>query len=129
MPEQPITGRAVDNETLAEMLERTISEIPGVIRLEPTLWSTLARVQAASRRGLQKWIRPGSDAASTGRDGIHLQVADDGAQVTIELATDIAHSSVDTAKKVQQAATETIERAGLPTQRVDVVILSIESAP
>lgn len=127
MSDQPASGRPVDHETVAEMLERALMELPGVLRLEPTLKSTLTRVRSLSHRGVQKLIRSGAEAASTGRDGIHLRIDDGVAQLTIELATDISHSSVETAKTVQRVAAETIERAGLQPGSVDVSILSIES--
>lgn len=128
MPEQPTTGRPVDHEILAEMLERSLSELPGVIRLEPTLKSTLMRMGSASRRSAQKWFSPDGRTVSTGRDGIHLRIDDGVAHLMIELATDISYSSVETAKAVQQAAVETVERAGLRTGSVDVSILSIEGS-
>ncbi|GAB3526735.1 hypothetical protein [Arthrobacter monumenti] len=126
MSEQPTTGRPVDHETLAEMLERSLSEIPGVIRLEPTLKSTMTRMRSVSRRGMPKWASAEGQTASTGRDGIHIRIDNRLTNLTIELATDISHSSVETAKAAQQVAVETIKRAGLLPGSVDVSILSIE---
>lgn len=127
MSEQPTAGRPVDHETLAEMLERSLSETPGVIRLEPTLQSTMNRMRSISRRGVQKWIGADGQTSSTGRDGIQVRIDNGVANLTIELATDISHSSVETAKAAQRAAVETIKRAGLLPGSVDVSILSIES--
>lgn len=127
MSEQPMTGAPVDHEALAAMISRALEDLPGVVRLEPTLKSTLTRMRSMSIRGVQKWTHSDTEPASTGRDGIYLTVAGSFAEVTVDLATDMSHSAVDTAKAAQHAAAEAIRKAGLHPGTIDVSILSIES--
>lgn len=135
MPEQPTTGRTIDHETLADMLVRSVSEVPGLLRLEPTLTSTLARLRSTSRESLKRLISSTTqsastaESASTGRDGIHLRIDNGVVQLKLEIATDIVRSCLHTAAIAQQAAIDTIHHAGLIPEQVDVVILSIETNP
>lgn len=127
MSEQPIDSRPVDNDALADMLSRALQDLPGVVRLEPTLKSTITRFRSASVQGLQKMLKAEAVTAGVGRDGLHFRVTNGVVDLLVDVATDISHSAVSTAQAVQQCAAETINRAGLRPGIIDITILSIES--
>lgn len=127
MSERPIIARPVNHETLADALSQALLDVPGVLRLEPTLKSTLARLRNASTHSLHK-VTKTEEAATAARDGLHLTITGGVVNLIVELATDISHSAVTTAGKVQQRAAQTIEQAGLRAGTIDITILSVEGA-
>lgn len=126
MSDHPINARPVNHETLADALSQALLDVPGVLRLEPTLKSTFLRLRNASTHSLHKVTKTEDAGIAAARDGLHLTITGNEVNLIVELATDIAYSAVTTAEKAQQRATQTIEQAGLRARTIDIAILSIE---
>lgn len=129
--DQPVNARIVDTGILADMLTAALRERPGIIRLEPTLRSTLTRLRDSPVHNLQKITRSGgTDSAgytdSTARDGLRITISSGVVDLQVDVATDIAHCAVDAAEDAQTCAAQTIRKAGLTAGTIDVAILSIE---
>lgn len=128
MSDQPIEARIVDLDTVAETLRTTLMAQPGLLRLEPTVRSTLKRLKISSVNALHQKLRPESTEPDVSTsDGMILSLTDGVLNAHIDIAAEIGHSALGLAEQLQAIAAETIQRSGLTVGKIDITILSIES--
>lgn len=128
MSDQPIEARIVDLETVAETLRTTLMAQPGLLRLEPTVRSTLKRFKISSVNALHQTLRPESTEPDVSTsDGMILSLTDGVLNAHIDIAAEIGHSALGLAEQLQAITAETIQRSGLTVGKIDITILSIES--
>lgn len=123
MSEQPVPGHVITCELIASLAARTTLEIPGVLRLEPTLRGFLARFGPAV---LQNRPNRGCRDGTYRHDGVVATITGGTARVHLDIATDIAYTALTVAETVQQRVRETISHTGLIPGRVDISVLAIE---
>ena len=123
MPDQPLQGSIITSQLIAAIATRTTLETPGVLRLEPTIHGFLARLGPAA---LQNLRNPGSQNGTYRHDGVTATISDGTAHVHLDIATDIAYTALDVAKRVRQRVGESISHTGLTPGTIDISILAIE---
>ncbi|WP_298252123.1 hypothetical protein [uncultured Arthrobacter sp.] len=132
MSDEPAEATVVDLASVTRTLRTALLEQPGILRLEPTVHSTLTRLRASAVDSVQRRLRSEDDGPQhASSDGLALSLADGLLTVQIDIATDIGHSALTLAETAQTLAARTIERSGFTVGSVAVTILSIEggSAP
>ncbi|MBG6218242.1 hypothetical protein IWX75_002723 [Arthrobacter sp. CAN_A6] len=130
MSEKSTESRVVDLDLVADALRVALLAEPGLLRLEPTIRSTLTRLKVSSSKAFHQRLRPDSaEPTVSSSDGLILTLADGVLNLQIDIATDISHQALGLAEKLQAIAAETIQRSGLTVGRIDLTILSIEGAP
>jgi hypothetical protein len=130
MSENPIAWRLVDLDLVADTLRTALLAEPGLLRLEPTIRSTLTRLKVSSSRAFQQRVRPDSGEPTTSSsDGLILTMTDGVLNVQIDITTDIEHQALTVAERIQATAAEIIQRSGLTVGTIDLTILAIEGTP
>lgn len=130
MSEQPLDARIVDLESISESLRTTLMTQTGLLRLEPTVRSTLKRLKISSVSALHQSLRPDSGAPSVvTSDGLVLSLADGVLNAQIDIATDIAYPALGLAERLQAVTADVIQRSGLTLGAINITILSIEGSP
>ena len=130
MSDQPLEARIVDLHLVAETLRTTLQAQPGLLRLEPTVRSTLKRLKISSVNAIHPTFRPDSAEPNVGAsDGLILSLTDGILNAHIDIATEIGHPALGLAEQLQAIAAETIQRSGLTVGKIDITILSIEGPP
>lgn len=118
--DQPPHTRALDLDPIAESLSASLLELPGLVRLEPTVRSVVHRLKLTTEGGRQM---------SATRDGLQLTVAGDKIDVQADIATNVAHRALSLAESIQVLIAEKIHLTGLSAGRINVRILAIEGGP
>lgn len=128
MSDEPAEATVVDLASVTRTLRTALLELPGILRLEPTVHSTLTRLRTSAVDSVQRRLKPTNDGPHhASSDGLVLSLADGLLAVQIDIATDIGHSALTLAERAQALAARTIERSGFTVGSVAVTILSIES--
>ncbi|KNC18855.1 hypothetical protein AC792_09700 [Arthrobacter sp. RIT-PI-e] len=128
--DQPLRARVVDLDLVVEQLRAVLLAEPGLVRLEPTVRSTVQRLKLMSVAVFQQTFRPaGEDPTVSVTDGLTLSLTGTTVNVHIDIATDIAHPALVLSERLQAITAETIQRNGLTTGMIDVTILAIEGTP
>lgn len=123
MSDQFLQGSIITSRLVASLATRTTLETPGVLRIEPTLQSFLARLGPAALKNLRD---SGSQDGTYRQNGVTATISDGTARVHLDIATDIAYTALRVAEAVQQRVRESISHTGLTPGRIDVTILAIE---
>ncbi|WP_026531470.1 hypothetical protein [Arthrobacter sp. H41] len=128
--ESPVEPRLVDLEAVADNLSAALAQLPGILRLEPTVKSMMNRLRALSLNSLHRTTGSGwQEPRVVARDGLLLSAAGEILNVQIDVATDVAHPAVEVAETAQKRAAEIIRKAGLQVGSINVTILAIEGSP
>ncbi|MGV0111771.1 hypothetical protein [Arthrobacter sp. CP30] len=128
--DQALDARIVDLDLIAENLRTALLAQPGLLRLEPTVRSTIQRLKLASVAVVQQTFAKNLDDPSVSvTDGLTLTLAGTVVNAHIDIATDIAHPALALSEKLQELTADTIERSGLLVGTIDITILSIEGTP
>ena len=130
MSDQPLQARVVDLDLVAEQLRSALLTEPGLLRLEPTVRSTVQRLKLMSVAVFQQTFRSeGEEPSVSVTDGLTLSLAGNTVNAHLDIATDVAHPALALSKRLQSITAETIKRNGLTAGTIDVTILSIEGTP
>ncbi|RJT74884.1 hypothetical protein D6T63_18370 [Arthrobacter cheniae] len=129
MSEKPTETRVVDLDLIAGTLRAALLAEPGLLRLEPTIRSTLTRLKVSSSKAFHQRLRPANaDPTVASSDGLILTLTDGVLNMQIDIATDISHQALNVAEKLQVVAAKVTEQSGLTIGKIDLTILSIEGA-
>lgn len=110
--------RAATDE-LRTALATTTEEVPGVVRLEPSLRNALRRLRGTTV--LATGLRVRSSA-----DGIELHRREDTVDVHVDVVTDLSRPAALTAREVRRALAGVVGDRGLRPGSLTVAVLSIE---
>ncbi|MHA7145575.1 hypothetical protein ACX80U_12750 [Arthrobacter sp. TmT3-37] len=123
-------ARVVDLDLVAENLRTMLLAEPGLLRLEPTVRSTLQRLKLASVAVVQQTFATSLDDPTVSvTDGLTLTLAGSVVNAHLDIATDLTHPALALSEKLQELTADTIERSGLLVGTINVTILSIEGTP
>lgn len=107
-------------DDLRDALARAAVEVPGVVRLEPTLRNALRRLQAGST------VLLNGRGARSAADGIELHRRIDVVDVHVDLVTDPTRPAAATARDVRHALVAVLARHDLRPGTIAVAVLSVE---
>ncbi|WP_026549658.1 hypothetical protein [Arthrobacter sp. Br18] len=128
--DQPLEPRLIDLDAVADSLSESLLQLPGIVRLEPTVKSMMNRLRALSLNSLHRntgAVR--QEPRMAARDGLLLSASGEILNVQIDIATDVVHPAVEVAQIVQGRTTDIISKAGLQVGSINVTILAIEGSP
>lgn len=123
---QPGLDAGREGADLLQGLAAAVLSVPGVLRLEPTLGSSLRRLMPSAPRSPSSAQQAGT---ATGVDGIIVRRLDQQeglAQIDVDIATATDAQALHTATAVHHTASDYLSRRGNPRARVNVRVLSIE---
>lgn len=130
MSDPSVDARVPDLDPVVEQLRSVLLAEPGLVRLEPTVRSTVQRLKLTPVALFQQTFgADGEEPVVSVTDGLTLSLTGSTVNVHIDIATDVDHPALTLSRKLQVLAATTLERHGLAVGTIDVTILSIEEAP
>lgn len=126
MPERPVEARLISSHLIADLAARAALDIPGVLRLEPTLKNLLTHL---GKGAIQNLRRTDTSTTPARHDGVFVTVHNGIADVQLDIATDIAFAALNVAQAVREQIARTISYTGLIPGRIDISVLAIEHPP
>lgn len=107
---------------LAAVLAAAALEVPGVVRLEPTLQNSLQRIARVAARPLPSSAAGGSATV----EGLTVSLRAGTANVAVEIAVRPTPAAAVTARAVQARLTERLRRHGHEPGSITVTVLAVE---
>lgn len=107
-------------DALRDALAGAAQDVPGVVRLEPTLRNALRRLQAGST------VLLNGRGARSAADGIELHRRIDVVDVHVDLVTGPGRPAADTAREVRRALVAVLAQHDLRAGSIGVAVLSVE---
>lgn len=125
-PTTPGTPSAAEQraatDALRDALAAAAEDVPGVVRLEPTLRNALRRLQAGST------VLLNGRGARSAADGIELHRRVDVVDVHVDVVTAPDRPAADTAREVRRALVAVLGGHHLRPGSIGVAVLSVERA-
>ena len=107
-------------DALRDALAGAAQDVPGVVRLEPTLRNALRRLQAGST------VLLNGRGARSAADGIELHCRIDVVDVHVDLVTGPGRPAADTARDVRRALVAVLAQHDRRAGSIGVAVLSVE---
>lgn len=116
-PDEQLPLDLTQNQELLDAVQTAILQVPGVIRLEPSLLGRLGNTVNSSHQGVPTF----------GGQGLALEPMGHGVVVTVDVAVATPHTTRVTAPAIQQAVVSALVPWHVDVVSVVVSVLSMES--
>ena len=114
------SGLREETDALRDELAAAAEDVPGVVRLEPTLRNALRRLHTGTT------VLANGRSARSAADGIELHRRLDVVDVHVDLITSADRAAAATARAVRVALSTVLRSHGLEPGSLTVAVLSVE---